>query len=68
MQVLDWGLMELARKRGWDWEAARAKLAEIAMSGGYDFKLFLGNMKAHRKAFTVVGLWYPKLRAQGSLF
>jgi hypothetical protein len=63
MQVLDWGLVELARKRGWDWAAAVDRLQALA-SGDYDLRLFLGNFKAHRKAFSIVGLWYPKRRAQ----
>src|SRR2546426_745060 len=33
MQVLDWGLMELARKSGWDPEPARTRLDELSASG-----------------------------------
>jgi hypothetical protein len=64
MQVLDWGLIELARKRGWDWGAAKAKLEDIVNADRYDFRLFLGNSKAHRKGFMVVGLWYPRRVAE----
>jgi hypothetical protein len=60
MLVLDWGLMELARKHGWDAGKAKEKLEDLATSGSFDFKLFLGNMKNHPKSFVVVGLWYPK--------
>lgn len=67
MQVLDWGLIELARKNGWDWDSACDRLRTICDQRAYDFRLFLGNMKAHPTAFTIVGLWYPKLRAQLAL-
>lgn len=65
MQVLDWGLFELAQKRGW--EKAVQKLGEISNPGAHDFHLFLGNTKAHPHNFLVVGLWYPKIQTQGLL-
>lgn len=65
MQALDWGLMELGFREGWD--AVRAKLEEISTLDRFDFRLFLGNMKAHRRSFSVVGLWYPKRRVQAVL-
>lgn len=64
MQVLDWGLIELARKNRWDWDLAKRRLEEIANLDTHDFRLFLGNMKAHPTAFTIVGLWYPLRRPQ----
>lgn len=60
MQVLDWGLMELARKNEWDHNLAKARLEELALSGKYDFRLFLGNMKQYQKSFVIIGLWYPQ--------
>lgn len=66
MSVLDWGLMELARKNDWDAELAKAKLETLAGSD-FDFQLFLGNMKNHPKSFVVVGLWYPKATEQTRL-
>jgi len=59
MLVLDWGLMELARKNDWSRELPKAKLEEL-VSGDHDFKLFVGNMKSYQKSFAIVGLWYPK--------
>lgn len=59
MQVLDWGLMELARKNAWDSGLAKARLETLATSGKHDFKLFVGNMKQHEQSFVIVGLWYP---------
>lgn len=61
MLVLDWGLMELARKNEWDFALAKARLEDLATSGQFDCKLFLGSIKTHWKSFVVVGLWYPKL-------
>lgn len=66
MQVLDWGLTELARKNDWDWEKAKSKLEDLVSPGSHDLRLFLGNTKAHQKNFLVVGLWYPKVREQAS--
>jgi hypothetical protein len=57
--VLDWGLMELARKNEWNAELAKDRLETIATSGKHDFKLFLGNTKQHQRNFLVVALWYP---------
>lgn len=62
MQVLDWGLIELGRKRGP--EAARARLAALADLSRHDFKLFIGNLKSRPRTFTIIGLWYPLRRAQ----
>lgn len=58
MQVLDWGLCELQRKRGS--EAAAAKMTELSDLNTYDLKFFLGNIFQHPSSFTIVGLWYPK--------
>jgi hypothetical protein len=66
MKVLDWGLLELARREGWT--QAVAKLASISNLATHDFRLFLGTFRLHPKNFGVIGLWYPKLRAQRSLF
>ena len=65
MQVLDWGLMELARKHSWDSDLAKTKLEALATSGKHDFKLFVGNMKKFQKSFVIVGLWYPLKQAAG---
>lgn len=58
--VLDWGLLELARRSSW--VKARQKLQEISNLKEKDFRLFIGNFRLHPKAFGIVGLWYPKLQ------
>jgi hypothetical protein len=67
MKVLDWGLLELARKHQWDPAPAKARLEELAGSGNYDFRLFLGNLKKHRASFLPVAIWYPKRQLQTRL-
>ncbi len=67
MMVLDWGLLELARRDG-DWEKARQRLETISDLNAYDFRLFIGNFRLHQKSWGVIGLWYPKRREQQSLF
>jgi hypothetical protein len=53
---LDWGLMELGRKRGW--EAARQEMEELADLRRYDLWLFMGNclgqQPSHFAASSVV--------------
>lgn len=66
MLVLDWGLLELAR-RAQDWDAARRKLETIANLATHDFRLFLGNFFRHQHVWGVIALWYPKRRAQHQL-
>lgn len=61
--VMDWGLLELARKEG-DWEKARQRLVTLADHATYDFRLFIGNYKRHQQNWGVIGMWYPKLAAQ----
>jgi hypothetical protein len=61
-RVLDWGLLELARRDGW--EKARARLETIADSRTHELRLFLGNYFRHQQHFAVIGLWYPKLKAE----
>jgi hypothetical protein len=67
MMVLDWGLLELARRDG-DWEQARQKLESISDLGTHDFRLFIGNFFLHQQTWGVIGLWYPKRQAQQRLF
>ena len=62
MKVLDWGLLELARREGWP--KARQKLEEISSLETHDFRLFLGNFRLHPKNFGIIGLWYPRRPAQ----
>jgi len=62
MTVLDWGLLELARRDGWS--SAVDRLQAITNQGSHDFKLFMGNFRLHLHNFGVIGLWYPKLGAQ----
>jgi len=62
VSVIDWGLIELGRREGW--EKARAHLADLADLDTHDFRLFMGNMVSHPQTFVVIGLWYPKLREQ----
>jgi hypothetical protein len=66
MKVLDWGLFELARKTSW--EAAVEKMRDISDQSQYDFRLYLGNFRLHMRNFGIIGLWYPRKQAQGSLF
>ncbi|MBX9929061.1 MAG: hypothetical protein K2X99_09130 [Gemmatimonadaceae bacterium] len=66
MQVLDWGLLELARRQG-EWEKARRKLEEISDLTRHDFRMFIGNFFLHQHVWGVIGLWYPKLQLQRSL-
>jgi hypothetical protein len=65
MNVLDWGLIELGRREGW--EAAKTRLEDLSMSGNYDLKLFMGNFRQRLWVFGIVGLWYPKHHAQAAL-
>ena len=67
MMVLDWGLLELARRDG-DWEKARLKLQTISTLATHDFRLFIGNFFLHQQTWGVIGLWYPKRQAQQRLF
>jgi hypothetical protein len=62
MKALDWGLLELARREGW--EKARLRLEEISQLGAYDFRLFMGNFRLHPHIFGIIGMWYPKLATQ----
>jgi hypothetical protein len=61
--VLDWGLMELGRKRGP--EAARQKMEELADLRRYDLRLFMGNFFTHQTVFGIIALWYPLRRELG---
>ena len=65
MRALDWGLLELARREGWD--KARQKLEEISNLATHDFRIFMGNFRLHAHNFGIIGMWYPKKRAQLSL-
>ncbi len=58
MKILDWGVLELARKKGW--EAARAKVEDCLNGAVHDARFFMGNFRTHPKNFGIVGLWYPK--------
>jgi hypothetical protein len=62
MKVLDWGLLQLARKSGW--ESACRKLEEISNPKTHEFRLFMGNFHRHPKNFGILGLWYPKIPEQ----
>ncbi len=66
MKVLDWGLMQLARNKGWD--AAVNKLEEISDSRTHEFRMFLGNYAQHPTNFGVIALWYPRRQEQTALF
>lgn len=70
MSVLDWEIDALyfgEKKRlgGKEHavESVKAKLRTV-LGQEYDTSLFLGNMAAHRHTFSIVGLWYPKKKAQ----
>lgn len=62
MKVLDWGLLELARRE--DWDKAKARLEVISDLASYDFRVFMGNFRLHPTVFGIIGLWYPKRRVQ----
>ncbi len=62
MSVLDWGLLELARRDGWS--TAVDRLRVITDKGTHDFKIFMGNFRLHLHIFGIIGLWYPKLSSQ----
>jgi len=66
MMVLDWGLLELARRSG-NWENARQKLEKISNLTEHDFRLFIGNFFLHQQTWGVIGLWYPKRQTQHRL-
>jgi hypothetical protein len=40
--VIDWGLMELGRRDGWD--RAVQKLSELSDTAAFDFRVFVGNI------------------------
>jgi len=58
MQVLDWEICELQRKRG-DAAAVR-KLQELTDLSRYALRFFLGNLFVHPQSFMIIGIWYPK--------
>jgi len=58
MQVIDWGTIELLRKKGPD--AVVDALAQRLTIQDYDVRMFLGNFRTHPNRFGIVGLWYPK--------
>jgi hypothetical protein len=60
--VLDWGLLELARRNGWP--QAVQKLRDVSDLKRKDFRLILGNFRLRQWQFGVIGLWYPKLQTQ----
>jgi hypothetical protein len=59
------GYAELARRDGW--EKAKQKLEELSNLKTHEFRLFMGNFRLHLKEFGIIGMWYPKIPAQGSL-
>ncbi len=65
MKALDWGLLKLARREGF--EKARARLEVISDLRTHDFRLFMGNFFLHQHIFGIIGMWYPKIPAQPSL-
>lgn len=65
MQVMDWEVSELQRKRGG--AVALQAVQEHLNLSEYAVQFFLGNMHLHPTRFSIVGLWYPK-RAKGLLF
>jgi len=63
MSVLDWGLLELARKTGSP-EKAADRLRAITDPRAHDFRLFMGSFRLRQYQFGIIGLWYPKLAHQ----
>ena len=62
MQILDWEVCELSRKRGP--EAAKEKVGALLTSGVYNSALILGNIHMYPASFAIIGLWYPKRDAR----
>lgn len=63
---LDLAARAAARKVGVD--DTLKKLNSICDIETNALKFFLGNIKAHPDAFTIVGLWYPKKDQTPRLF
>lgn len=57
MQILDWEICELARKRGL--QAAKAKVEALLDSNVYRSAFILGNFHMYPGSFAIIGLWYP---------
>lgn len=62
MKALDWGLLELGRREGW--EKAKQRLMDLANLNTHDFRIFMGSFRLHPTVFGIIGLWYPKLKVQ----
>lgn len=58
MGILDWEVTETQRKFGHD--VARSEVERRCDLQTYDLRFYLGNLFTHPRAFTIVGLWYPK--------
>lgn len=56
--VLDWGLGELGRRKGWG--KALQKMQDISDLNEYELAFFCGNFKRYPSSFGIVGIWYPK--------
>lgn len=56
-RILDWGLLELARRDGW--AMAKSKMEDLANLERHELQLFLGNYMLHQHQFGIIGLWYP---------
>lgn len=73
--ILDWEVDALyfnLKQRGDSPETASEKVLDKirndVFSDEKDYYLFLGNIFNHPDKFTIVGLWYPKIRNQMQLF
>lgn len=58
--VLDWGLLELARREGPD--RARQRMEDLTDLSRYELRLFVGNFFTHQQTFGIIGMWYPQRR------
>jgi hypothetical protein len=72
MTVLDWEIDALYTRMKKKYGQSRAEqevviTLEKFATAGYDLRFFLGNLKSHPANFTIVGLWYPKAKAQSDL-
>ncbi|WP_178139397.1 hypothetical protein [Rhodothermus profundi] len=63
--VLDWGLCELGRRKGYN--KALQKMEELANLDKYELAFFVGNFARHPNNFGIVGLWYPRRSAKDEL-
>jgi hypothetical protein len=74
MSILDWGTYALSRRQFAERGAVQAeldvitKINEMMDPAKRDAHFFLGNTKSHPQNFMIVGMYYPPIQRQVSLF